>query len=132
MAEQSSFGSRVGSIALGFVIGAAYGAVGTVAHQSTVAVGGVDLPWGLIVALIGATALLVGLRLVVDDRLVVGACAVGLLGVIVLLSLRSVGGSVLVPNGVSGLVWIIGTAAVAALTIAWPRLPQQHPARQHA
>ncbi|MGO7984195.1 hypothetical protein ACC691_40900, partial [Rhizobium johnstonii] len=40
-----------------------------------VTVAGADVPWGAILSVVGAVCLLIGLRLVVHDRLVVGACA---------------------------------------------------------
>jgi LmbE family N-acetylglucosaminyl deacetylase len=107
--------------------GVLFAVLGTVAHQTTIPIGDVSVPVGLLLALVAACTLLVGLRLVIRDRLVVLAAAIGLLGTIFLLSLRSIGGSVLVPQGVPGTVWTMAPALVAAVVIAWPRIPARRP-----
>lgn len=117
--------SRLLAGAGGLVAGAAFGMLGTVAHQTTLPVGQATLPVGLVLALAGATALLVGLRMVLDDRMVVLLAAVGMLGTIFVLSLRSAGGSVLVPAGTAGTVWTLVPALIAALVVAWPKVPPQ-------
>lgn len=114
---------RVLASMVGLSVGAAFGLLGTIAHQATLVLGQVTIPVGLILALLGAGALLVGLRLVLGHRLVVLLCAIGLLGTIFLLSLRGTGGSVLVPAGLPGTLWTIVPALVAALVLAWPKLP---------
>ena len=105
--------------------GVVFGVLGTVAHQATVSVGSVTLPVGLVLATLAASALLIGLRLVLDDRVVVLACTIGLVGSIFLLSLKSTGGSVLVPAGLAGTLWTALPTLVASLVLAWPRLPQR-------
>jgi hypothetical protein len=123
-AEQPpSTANRIGAAVLGFVVGAIFGGMATVAHQSTVQLGPVTIPWGLILGLLGITALLVGLRLVLHDRITVLFTALGVLVTIFVLSLRSTGGSVLIPEGALGLAWTMGPAIIAAIVIAWPRLP---------
>jgi LmbE family N-acetylglucosaminyl deacetylase len=117
--------SRAGSSLAALVAGMAFGVLGTIGHQSTVAIGPVQLPVGLVLALAGAAGLLVGLRMVTGDRLVVLACAIGMLGTIFLLSLRSTGGSVLIPAGIPGTLWSIVPALVATLALGWPKLPAQ-------
>lgn len=117
--------SRAGSSLAALVAGMAFGVLGTIGHQTTVAIGPVQLPVGLVLALAGAAGLLVGLRLVLGDRLVVLACAIGMLGTIFLLSLRSTGGSVLIPEGIPGTLWSIVPALVATLALGWPKLPAQ-------
>ncbi len=64
-----------------------------------------------------------GLRLLVGDRLIVFFCAFGMLATIFLLSLRSTGGSVLIPAGLPGTLWSVAPALVAALVLGWPKLP---------
>jgi LmbE family N-acetylglucosaminyl deacetylase len=110
----------------GLLLGILFGVLGTIAHQATLALFGVALPIGLTIAFVGIGALLVGLRLVVGDRFVVGLAAVGLLVTIFLLSLRGVGGSVLVPAGLPGTLWTVVPALLAALVLAWPKLPTRH------
>jgi LmbE family N-acetylglucosaminyl deacetylase len=106
--------------------GVVFGVLGTVGHQATVTVGAVVLPVGLILATLGATALLVGLRLVLGDRLIVLLAAVGMLGTIFVLSLRSAGGSVLIPAGLPGSLWTLVPALIAVFVVAWPKLPVRH------
>ena len=105
--------------------GVVFGVLGTVAHQATVVLGPLTLPAGLVLATLAASALLVGLRLVLDDRVVVLACTIGLVGSIFVLSLKSTGGSVLVPAGLAGTLWTVLPTLVASLVLAWPRLPQR-------
>lgn len=124
-----SIANRIGAAVLGVAVGVIFAAMGTVAHQSTVVVAGITIPWGLIVALTGLTALLIGLRLVLHDRLTVLATALGALITIFVLSLRSSGGSVLIPEGTLGLIWTMGPAVIAAIVIAWPRLPARPASR---
>ncbi len=121
--QPPSTANRVGAAVLGFVVGVIFAGMATVAHQSTVQLGPLDLPWGLILGLAGITALLVGLRLVLHDRVTVLFTALGMLITIFVLSLRSTGGSVLIPEGALGLAWTMGPAIIAAIVIAWPRLP---------
>ena len=119
--------SRLLAGAAGLVSGAAFGMIGTVAHQTTVALGHATLPVGLVLALAGAAALLVGLRMLLGDRMVVLLAALGLLGTIFVLSLRSPGGSVLVPAGLPGTLWTLVPALIAALAVAWPKVPAARP-----
>ncbi len=126
---RASLSSRLGAIVLGVIIGALFGAMGTVVHQSTLEIAGITVPWGLALALGSVTALLIGLRLVMRDRSVVLASALGLLVTIFVLSLRSTGGSVLVPAGILGTVWSFAPAIIAAIVIAWPRLPDRRVTR---
>ena len=125
--ERPTVATRLVTTLVALAAGVLFAVLGTVAHQTTVQLGAVSVPIGLVLSLIASAALLVGLRLVVHDRLVVLAAALGLLGTVFLLSLRSTGGSVLVPAGVPGTVWTMAPALVAALVIAWPRIPARRP-----
>ena len=125
--EPPTVATRVLTALVALIAGVLFAVLGTVAHQTTLELGSVSVPIGLVLSLIAAGTLLVGLRLVVHDRLVVLAAAVGLLCTVFLLSLRSTGGSVLVPAGVLGTVWTMAPALVAALVIAWPRIPARRP-----
>ena len=121
--EANSLGNRLGTAALALVIGVVFGAIGTVAHTTTVSIGGIDIPIGLILSVIAVVSLLVGLRLVIHDKLVVGACAVGVIGIVALFTLPSAGGSVLIPQGIASVIWTVTPAFTAALVLAWPSLP---------
>ncbi|TFB50353.1 PIG-L deacetylase family protein [Cryobacterium tagatosivorans] len=116
-------GARLATAAVSLVLGVAFGLLGTVAHQGVLVIGPVTVPIGLILALLAVTALLVGLRLVFGDRMAVLSAAIGLLGAIFLLSLRSTGGSVLIPAGLPGTLWTIVPALVATFVLSWPNLP---------
>ena len=119
----TSIWSRVGTLVVAFVIGAVYGAVATVGHRQTLQVGDVSLPWGLVAALIGVAALLVGIRLVAGGRSAAAAAAVGIVGMVALLTLPGPGGSVVVVGDLVGTIWSIGPALISVLVVAWPKLP---------
>ncbi|MEK7663142.1 MAG: hypothetical protein AAB357_03110, partial [Actinomycetota bacterium] len=82
----------------GFLLGLFVGSVTTVVHQSVITIAEVDVPWGLILGVLVVTGFLVGLRIVVQDRLVVLVAALGLVAMVFMLSQASTGGSVLIPN----------------------------------
>ena len=126
------FASRLPGAILALIVGAIYGTVGTVAHQNVVRVGDAELPVGLVLALIGTLGLLLGFRLLFEDRLVVLCAAVALVGMIALFSIASAGGSVLIPEGVAGLVWTVVPVLVATVVVAWPRLPARTTPAAHA
>ena len=109
----------------GFVLGLFVGSVTTVVHQSVVTVAGVDVPWGLILGVLVIVGFLVGLRIVVQDRLIVLIAALGLVAMVFLLSQASTGGSVLIPNNLWGTIWAIVPTLIATIVVAWPRLPQR-------
>ena len=101
-------------------LGAAIGGIATVNHQFSVTVVGFDLPLGIIVTLLIVAALLVGLRMVFDGRLMATIAAIGMLVVIGILSQASSGGSVLVPANLAGYLLTYGTAAITLVALAWP------------
>ena len=117
--------SRVAGALLCFLVGAIYGAVGTVVHQNVFRIGELSIPIALILALVGVLALMIGFRLLFTDRLAVFWAALGMVVVIGLFSLASAGGSVLIPQGVLGFVWTYGAVGLATVVVAWPRLPQR-------
>lgn len=125
--EAPTAATRAVTTLVALAAGVLFGVLGTVAHQTTFGLGPITVPIGLVLSLIATGTLLVGLRLVVRDRLVVLAAAVGMLATVFLLSLRSTGGSVLVPQGLLGTIWTVVPALVAALVIAWPRIPARRP-----
>jgi len=114
--------TRILNLFLLLCVGAVFGTLGTVAHQSTVDVLALELPWGIVLSLIAVTSLLAGVRLVTTDRLPALMCAIGVLGSIALFSFKSTGGSVLVPDNALGKVWVIAPVVIAAVVIAWPRI----------
>ena len=110
-----------GALGMGLLVGS----ITTVVHQSVVTVGSVDIPWGLILSVLVIAGFLVGLRIVVEDRLVVLFAALGIVGMVFLLSQQSTGGSVLVPNNLWGTIWAVAPTLIATIVVAWPRLPQR-------
>ena len=111
-----------GALGMGLLVGS----ITTVVHQSVVTVANIDIPWGLILSVIVLIGFLVGLRIVVEDRLVVLSAALGIVGMVFLLSQQSTGGSVLVPNNLWGTIWAVVPTLIATIVVAWPRLPQRH------
>mgnify|MGYP000140199132 CR=1 FL=1 len=126
IAPQRPLRTRLLLSAGGFLLGLFVGSVTTVTHQNVVTLAGVDVPWGLILGLLVITGFLVGLRIVVQDRLVVLIAALGLVVMVFILSQASTGGSVLIPNNLWGTIWAIAPTLIATIVVAWPRLPQRH------
>jgi N-acetyl-1-D-myo-inositol-2-amino-2-deoxy-alpha-D-glucopyranoside deacetylase len=114
--------TRLVSSILALALGAFAGGVLTVIHQASTTIGDIAVPWGLIVALVLTAALLSGLRLVYETRLIPGFATIGLLGTAALLALQSAGGSVIVPDNPAGVTWTIGAVLIAAVVLAWPRV----------
>ncbi|MDR5698907.1 hypothetical protein [Agromyces aerolatus] len=102
-----------------FFIGVVFGALGTIGHRHVLRIGEVTIPWGLVAALAGVTALLIGLRLLAG-RLAAGAAALGVIGIVALLTLPGVGGSILVPGTLIGTIWAVGPAVISVFVVAWP------------
>lgn len=119
--------ARVLACALALVVGATLGALGTVNHQVGIELFGANVPIGLSLGLLVVTATLVGLRLIFDNRIVVGFASVALLGVIAVLAAESTGGSVLIPDSTIAYGWLYGSVIVVAVVLAWPKL--SHPSR---
>ncbi len=109
--------------AAALLIGAAVGVVATINHQASVTVFRVPVWYGLILAVLAVTALLVGLRLVADSRWVAALAAGGILMADAVLSLPGAGGSVLVPANPAGYLWIFAPVVIGAVVLGWPRLP---------
>lgn len=124
-----SLGNRIAGAVLAVVVGVVYGLIATVGHQQIWRIGGIEVPWGLVLAVVGVAALTAGIRLLTSGRLAVAACAVGIVGVVAVLTLPGPGGSVLIPGGTIGTIWAIAPALVSVLVVAWPKLPDRTPAR---
>ena len=119
----TSRGSRILGYIAALLLGALFGAIGTVVHQIDLSVFGLfDLPIGLVIALVAIALLLTGLRMIAPSRLASALAAAALIGMVALLTLESPGGSILVPAGPTGLVWLFGSTLIAVVVIAWPTL----------
>jgi len=108
--------------AIALAVGIAAGATLTIIHQSSLRVGDLVVPTGLVAGLAVLLALILGLRLVFGTRVVPGAAALGALLAIAVLSLPSAGGSILVPAGLVGYAWIFGPTLIAVVVLAWPTI----------
>ena len=120
-------GARILTCVLALVLGVFVGATLTVAHQATLSIGDLRVPWGIIASIIITAALVVGLRLVFETRIVAGVAALGLLGASAFLALQSSGGSILVPDNVAGYVWTFAPVLIAGIALAWPQVTPRRP-----
>lgn len=118
----SGWGPRIATFAIATLLGVFSGALLTAAHQATVSVGAVVVPWGIIAALVITTALLLGLRLVFESRSVALVAGVGLLAASAILAVQSSGGSVLIPDNITGYVWTFAPALIGTVVLAWPKI----------
>ncbi|WP_206476719.1 histidinol dehydrogenase [Microbacterium sp. KRD172] len=106
------------------LVGVVYGTAGTIAHSLMWGV----IPVGMIVAAIACAALLIAVRALTHDRGATVVTALGMLGMVMIISGPGPGGSVIVPNTPIGQIWIYLVAGIALLVIAWPdlkRLPRR-------
>ncbi len=109
------------------LVGVVYGAAGTIAHSLMWG----PIPIGLIVGGIACAALLVAVRALTHDRAAAVATAIGMIGMLMIISGPGPGGSVIVPNTPVGQIWIYPVSGIALLVIAWPnlkRVPASTPA----
>lgn len=107
------------------VAGALFGAIGTIAHQETA--GG--FPVGATLALAMVAALLIGFRIQFGSRFVGVLAALGVVGVVGLLSLPQSSGTVLVPGNALGYAWLFGPVVIALFVLGWPRFGALRAAR---
>ncbi|HKT55759.1 MAG TPA: histidinol dehydrogenase [Microbacterium sp.] len=113
------------------VIGAAYGTASTISHGFRI--GG--WPVGLVIVVLGAGAMLLAVRLLVEDRWATVACGAGLLLATALFSQEGPGGSVIVPSGRSdaigpvnlGIAWFVCAAVLVLVAVLWPDTKRHRP-----
>lgn len=113
MTDSTRILSRIGLAVIAFAVGAMVGVVTTFTHRQWP-------PWGLIAGLLIIAALLVGARLAFVGRLAASAAALGVVVSVIVLTLQSTGGSVLVADDPLGIAWAIGPTLVAIVAIVWP------------
>lgn len=109
---------------IALVAGAVFGVAGTIAHAYVLG----PVPIGLILAIIGAGALLAAVRLLTGDRWATLACGLGLVIATLVFSGPGPGGSVIVPSGKLdmlgpvnlGTVWTIAVPVLAVIALVWP------------
>ncbi|BDZ38868.1 histidinol dehydrogenase [Microbacterium suwonense] len=97
-------------------IGAVYGVAATIAHSYTLG----RIPVGMILGAIACAALLVALRTLTGDRWAALAAGVGMMTLILVISQRGPGGSVIVPNTPLGNIWMYVAAGIVVLVVLWP------------
>ncbi|WP_298036886.1 histidinol dehydrogenase [uncultured Microbacterium sp.] len=100
------------------LVGVVYGTAGTIAHSLMWG----PIPIGLIVGGVACAALLVAVRTLTRDRAAAVATAIGMLGMLTVISGEGPGGSVIVPNTPLGQVWIYLVAGIALLVVSWPSM----------
>ncbi|TCJ27917.1 histidinol dehydrogenase [Microbacterium sp. PI-1] len=108
--------SRVLSWVAAALVGGVYGVAGTIAHSVMWG----PVPIGLIVAAIACAAILVAVRALTHDRAAAVAAGLGMIGMLVLISGVGPGGSVVVPDSLSGQIWTYVVAGIVLLVVAWP------------
>ncbi|MCU1579144.1 MAG: N-acetyl-D-myo-inositol-2-amino-2-deoxy-alpha-D-glucopyranoside deacetylase [Rhodoglobus sp.] len=116
-----SVASRIASSIIALALGAFVGVTLTVAHEATLLVAGVSVPWGIIAAVIITAGLLVGLRVVFDTRIVPACAAIGLIAASALLSLQSPGGTILVAASPIGYAWTFAPVIIGVVVLGWPQ-----------
>lgn len=110
--------SRVLSWIAAIAVGAVYGTAGTIAHSLMWGI----VPVGLIIGTIACGSLLVAVRALTFDRGAALAAAIGMMGMLLVISGIGPGGSVVVPNTPAGQIWIYLVAGLSLLVVAWPNL----------
>lgn len=113
---RSSLPARLGTWFVALLVGAVYGLAGTIAHAYEAG----WFPLGLVLALLGCTALLVAVRMLTSDRWAALATGLGMMLSTLVFSGKGPGGSVIVPEGALGTVWTIALPVVVAFVVAWP------------
>jgi len=113
--------SRAGTWIVALIIGAVFGAAGTIAQS---AVWG-WFPVGVVVAIVGVAAITLAVRLLTGDRWSALATGLGAMITTLVFSGRGPGGSVVVPAPAegefsTGIVWTIAVPILVALIVAWP------------
>lgn len=98
------------------LVGAVYGVAATIAHSFTVG----PVPVGMILGGIACAALLVALRALTGDRWAALAAGLGMMALLLVISQRGPGGSIVVPNTALGNIWMYIAAGIVMLTVAWP------------
>lgn len=98
------------------LIGGVYGIAATIAHGFMWGV----VPLGLILGAIACAALLVALRTLTGDRWAALATGIGMIALVLTISQRGPGGSIVVPNTALGNIWMYLVGGIIVLVVAWP------------
>lgn len=105
------------------VIGLVYGVAGTIGQAAMWGY----LPLGLLVAVIGVSALMLGVRLLVSDRWAALATGLGAMIATFVFSGKGPGGSIVVPAPAdgelsTGIIWTLAVPIATAIVVGWPSL----------
>lgn len=111
---------RVLPIAGLVLLGAVAGISGAFVHGATARLGGVPLPYGLVVALLGVAAGLTVAHLTVGGRLARAAVAVGWLLPVFALSQARSSGDLVVAGNAAGLAFALGGVVFSGLAVGLP------------
>ena len=113
--------ARIVSLAIATGLGAFAGGLLTAAHQATTVVAGVEVPWGIVAALLIVTVLLIGVRTVFESRIIALATAIGIVVATGLLALRSVGSATFAQDSIVSYLWIFAPVLIGTVVLTWPR-----------
>jgi len=122
---ERSRAERVILALVAMLIGGLVGVVLTAVHQSSVMIGGVRIPWGIIAAVALTTALVLGLRLIYDTRVAAGFASLGVLLMSALLANTTPGGTILIPGNLTGYIWTFAPVLIVLIVLGWPRVNRQ-------
>ena len=120
--------TRVGTWIVAVLVGGVYGVAGTIGQAAAWG----WFPVGLVVALLGAAAIVAAVRLLTGDRWAALATGLGIMVATLVFSGKGPGGSVIVPQPAegelsAGLVWTIAVPIIAAVVVAWPSMRGSRP-----
>jgi hypothetical protein len=115
--------ARIVTWLLALVAGSVFGVAGTITPAYTAG----PIPVGLAVACVACAALLIAVRLLIEERGVVWWCGLGMIGAMALFSGRGPGGSVVVPQAAEGefpygIAWMAVLTLIVVAVAAWPRI----------
>lgn len=110
--------SRVLSWVAAALVGGVYGVAGTIGHSVMWG----PIPIGLIVASVACAAILIAVRALTHDRGAAVAAGLGMIAMVVVISGAGPGGSVVVPDSLTGRIWTYVVAGIVLLVVAWPSI----------
>ena len=128
---RESFLQRVPGMLLYGLLGVLVGLMGSFTHRARFDLAGVEIWYGVVVALACATAFAVGLRRAGRDRSTGVAYAVGVVAAIGFLA-AGLSNSVVIVGDIPGLLWLGLTPLIVFGVAFWPRLPARDESRTAA
>ena len=104
---------------IGIAVGALYAIIGSIGFTQFILIGNWNFPWGLIAAIIGFSALAIGVRLLCD-RYTACFCGVGAWLILLVFSSIKIGGSVVIEANILGIIWILAVPVATVAAVAFP------------